>query len=133
MKEEITMKVKTKFWGIFDKILNKKTAMFVMAVSALLLAITGFCPGSTSDIGGMVEIAINVVMGVVAFGGVINIIRGIATVAKGLQDDGGGQDAAAISKGRGQLIAGIIMVAPVAIFTIIAGQAPGAYVKSFFT
>lgn len=128
------MKVKTKFWGIFDKILNKKTAMVVMLVSALLLAITGFCgPGSTSDIGGMVEVAINVVMGVVAFGGVINIIRGIATVAKGLQDDGGGQDAAAISKGRGQLIAGIIMVAPVAIFTIIAGQAPGAYVKSFFT
>ena len=88
--------------------------------------------GSAVNLGSMVTNAVNLVFGVVVFGGVINIVRGVSLVAKGLQDDGGGQDAAAISRGRGMIISGIIMVAPEPIFLAITGQSAGAFVAGFF-
>ncbi len=123
--------------GAAAKAGEKVTAVWKKAVLLLSMALTvavsstGFA-GTQIDIKSTVSNAVNVVFGVVVFGGVINIVRGISMIAKGLQDDGGGQDAAAISKGRGMLIAGIIMVAPEPIFLAITGQSAGAFVASFF-
>ncbi len=118
------------------KLLDKISALGVAVAAGVAGAATGYLPGfaagTTLQIGTMVEAAVNIVMGVVVFGGVINVIRGVSMIAKGLQDDGGGQDAAAISKGRGMLIAGVIMIAPMALFKVISGQWPGEFVKSFF-
>ena len=88
--------------------------------------------GTGLNLATMVSNAVNLIFGVVVFGGVINIVRGVSLIAKGLQDDGGGQDAAAITRGRGMVISGIIMVAPEAIFLAITGQSAGAFVASFF-
>ena len=109
----------------------RRASLLFFAAVAAAAPFTAFS-GTQIDIKATVTNAVNVVFGVVVFGGVINIVRGISMIAKGLQDDGGGQDAAAISKGRGMLIAGIIMVAPEPIFLAITGQSAGAFVASFF-
>ncbi|MCR5094125.1 MAG: hypothetical protein K6B72_09140 [Lachnospiraceae bacterium] len=110
-----------------------KTGTKGMATAAAAVIITmqllAFADPSIAD---MVNNAVNLVFGMVAFGGIVNIVRGAATVAKGLQDDGGGQDAAAISKGRGQLLAGAVMVSPTALITLITQSSPGALIANYF-
>ncbi len=96
----------------------------------MMLQLMAFADPSIST---MVNNAVNLVFGMVAFGGIVNIVRGAATVARGLQDDGGGQDAGAITKGRGQLLAGAVMVAPTALITLITQQTPGALIANYFT
>lgn len=119
------------------KLLDKISALGVAAAAGVAGLAAAYLPGfaaPTTDAGitTVVKNALNVVMGVVVFGGAINIIRGISMIAKGLQDDGGGQDAAAISKGRGMLIAGIIMIAPITLFQLITQKTIGDYVAQFF-
>ena len=110
---------------------DKVKAGAVTAVAGVLAA--GSIAFADPSIATMVNNAVNLVFGLVAFGGIVNIVRGAATVAKGLQDDGGGQDASAISKGRGQLLAGAVMVAPTALVTLITQQTPGALISAYFS
>ncbi len=105
-----------------------KSMLPFAVITALQLA--AFADPSISS---MVNNAVNLVFGMVAFGGIVNIVRGAATVARGLQDDGGGQDAGAITKGRGQLLAGAVMVAPTALITLITQQTPGALIATYFS
>ncbi len=93
---------------------------------------TAFAAGTELDIKTVITNALNLVFGVLVFGGVIGAITGIRGIAKGIQDDGSGPDSQAVSKGRGQLIAGIIMMAPVPVFKVLTGQTPSAFVGSFF-
>ncbi len=83
------------------KIMNKGTQKQILAVMSMVMIMTamGFADPSIST---MVNNAVNLVFGLVAFGGIVNIVRGSATVARGLQDDGGGQDASAIIFNAGQ-------------------------------
>ncbi len=110
---------------------QKKLKGHLITVSILIIAMQmlAFADPSISN---MVNNAVNLVFGMVAFGGIVNIVRGAATVAKGLQDDGGGQDASAISKGRGQLLAGAVMVSPTALITLITQQSPGTLISNYF-
>ena len=98
-----------------------------------ILVMTQLMAFADPSISTMVNNAVNLVFGMVAFGGIVNIVRGAATVARGLQDDGGGQDAGAITKGRGQLLAGAVMVAPTALITLITQQTPGALIANYFS
>lgn len=113
-----------------DRVQEIKRGATAAALSALALSSIAFADPSIAT---MVNNAVNLVFGLVAFGGIVNIVRGAATVAKGLQDDGGGQDASAISKGRGQLLAGAVMVAPTALITLITQQSPGALISAYFS
>ena len=113
-----------------DRVQEIKRGATAAALSVLALSSIAFADPSIAT---MVNNAVNLVFGLVAFGGIVNIVRGAATVAKGLQDDGGGQDASAISKGRGQLLAGAVMVAPTALITLITQQSPGALISAYFS
>jgi len=106
-----------------------KGHLIAVSIMIITLQMIAFADPSIST---MVNNAVNLVFGMVAFGGIVNIVRGAATVAKGLQDDGGGQDAAAISKGRGQLLAGAVMVSPTALITLITQQSPGTLISNYF-
>ena len=113
-----------------EKMQASKCSAIAASLGMLALGSIAFADPSIAT---MVNNAVNLVFGLVAFGGIVNIVRGAATVAKGLQDDGGGQDAAAISKGRGQLLAGAVMVAPTALITLITQQSPGALISTYFS
>ncbi|MBQ9632312.1 MAG: hypothetical protein IJV04_05290 [Lachnospiraceae bacterium] len=113
-----------------EKLQASKRSAIAVSLGMLALGSIAFADPSIAT---MVNNAVNLVFGLVAFGGIVNIVRGAATVAKGLQDDGGGQDAAAISKGRGQLLAGAVMVAPTALITLITQQSPGALISTYFS
>lgn len=119
--------IKTK--DIINRIRTGKRNLLPVLFAALAMQALAFADPSIAT---MVNNAVNLVFGMVAFGGIVNIVRGSATVAKGLQDDGGGQDASAISKGRGQLLAGAVMVAPTALITLITQQAPGTLISNYF-
>ena len=112
------------------KVKEAKGGLIAASLGAAAMGSTAFADPSIAT---MVNNAVNLVFGLVAFGGIVNIVRGAATVAKGLQDDGGGQDASAISKGRGQLLAGAVMVAPTALITLITQQSPGALISAYFS
>ena len=118
-----------KIKDIINGIRNGKGKVTAVLIAVLALQAVAFADPSIAT---MVNNAVNLVFGMVAFGGIVNIVRGSATVAKGLQDDGGGQDASAISKGRGQLLAGAIMVAPTALITLITQQSPGTLISNYF-
>ena len=66
-----------------------------------------------------VERAINLVVGFVVAGGIINIVLGVRNLAAGVSDEGGGQDQQKISKGKGQLFSGIIMVGGMAVMQVL--------------
>ncbi len=114
---------------IINRIRTGKRNLLPVLLAILAMQVLAFADPSIAT---MVNNAVNLVFGMVAFGGIVNIVRGSATVAKGLQDDGGGQDASAISKGRGQLLAGAVMVAPTALITLITQQAPGTLISNYF-
>lgn len=115
------------------EMLSAKKAQVAAAAASASAMLTVNSAYAANDIKTMIEKSLNVVFGVLVFGGVINIVLGVRGIAKGVQDDGGGQDAQAVAKGRGQLIAGIIMVLPVPIITLITGASPSALVSSFFS
>ncbi len=117
-----------------EVIKTKKDALIASAyVTTAYALITPCMAGGTElDIKTVITNALNLVFGVLVFGGVIGAITGIRGIAKGIQDDGSGPDSQAVSKGRGQLIAGIIMMAPVPVFKVLTGQTPSAFVGSFF-
>ena len=125
------------------RILTAKTAIktmgiwngFAMAAAGVTTGVTGYSSDleSASGLKDMITNALNLVFAVVAFGGVINIISGAIAISKGLQDDGGGQDAAAVSKGKGRLIGGAIAVAPVALIAVITKGKPADIVTRYIT
>lgn len=116
----------------FD-VIAAKTALKSMAIwTGFAMAAAGVTGYSEVDIVTAATKTLNVVFGLVAAGGVINIVTGFAAIAKGSQDDGGGQDAAAMSKGRGKVFAGVLMVAPVGLISIITGGSPADIVTNYF-
>ncbi len=117
-----------------EVIKNKKDALIASAyvTCAYAMVTPAYALGTELNIKTVITNALNLVFGVLVFGGVIGAITGIRGIAKGIQDDGSGPDSQAVSKGRGQLIAGIIMMAPVPVFKILTGQTPAAFVGSFF-
>ena len=90
---------------------------------------TAFAANSIEE---MVKKALQVVEGIVVFGGIISLFQGFRSLAKGLSDDGSGPDAQAVSKGKGQILAGAVMVLPVALITMITGSTPDALVAQYF-
>ena len=62
---------------------------------------------------------LNIMFAFVAIMGAINVLLGIRNLAGGMQDDGGGQDAQKISKGKGQIVSGLIMVAAVSVLQLL--------------
>ena len=115
----------------FDIVAAKTTLKTLAIFDSCAAAVAGATGYSEVDIKSAITKSLNIVFAVVAFGGIVNIVTGVAALAKGAQDDGCGQDAAAMSKGRGKLIAGVIMVAPVGIITLITGGSPADIVTSY--
>ncbi len=127
-------KVKNFVTGVKNFVTDKKVvATAMMAAMATITLVTPAFATEITDFGKVVKKAVDLVLGLVVFGGAINVVLGIRTIAKGVQDDGGGQDAQAVSKGRGQLIAGIIMMAPNTVFKILTTQSIGDYIGGFFS
>ncbi|SEM00126.1 hypothetical protein SAMN04487770_12313 [Butyrivibrio sp. ob235] len=119
---------------LIKKLKEKKDVALATAYVGCTYAMTSTCyaAGTDLDIKTVITNALNLVFGVLVFGGVIGAITGIRGIAKGVQDDGSGPDSQAVSKGKGQLIAGIIMMAPVPVFKVLTGQTPSTFVGSFF-
>lgn len=123
--------LKMKFLGkIKEKGKSISAAAFV--TTAYLGVSPAYAAGTELDIKTVLGNALNLVFGVMVFGGIVGAVTGIRSIAKGIQDDGSGPDSQVVSKGRGQLIAGIIMMAPVPIFKVITGQTPATFLSSFF-
>lgn len=95
-----------------------RTAMLAASIAMMSVPVYADIPDSvaagTVDLKKTISRAINLVMAFVVAGGIINIILGIRNLAAGVSDEGGGQDQQKISKGKGQLFSGIIMVAAIA-------------------
>ena len=99
------------------------TAILAASIALMTVPVYADIPDSvaagTIDIKKTISRAINLVMAFVVAGGIINIVLGVRNLAQGVSDDGGGQDQQKISKGKGQLISGIIMVGAIAVMKLL--------------
>ncbi|MCR5101721.1 MAG: hypothetical protein K6B41_10245 [Butyrivibrio sp.] len=103
-------------------------AAFVNVMAGAVLSM-----GYADAITDMLKTSVNGVFTILVFGGIINIAMGIRSIAKAVQDDGSnGQDAAVLAKGRGQLVAGIIMVLPVPAIKLFTGKDAGSLLTQTF-
>ena len=73
---------------------------------------------------------LNMVYAFFGVGGIINVLLGARNLGAGLNDDGGGQDQQKISKGKGQIMSGLIGVGSVSILTLF-GITPEAVIGQF--
>ncbi|MBP3279638.1 MAG: hypothetical protein J6M44_11845, partial [Butyrivibrio sp.] len=73
---------------------------------------------------------LNMVYAFVGVGGIINVLLGARNLGAGLNDDGGGQDQQKISKGKGQLMSGLIGVGAVSVLALF-GITPEAVIGQF--
>lgn len=120
------------------RITKAKTAVsMVMLMASITMmsmpvyaAISDTVASGSIDIKKTVSRAINLVMGFVVAGGIINIVMGIRNLAAGVSDEGGGQDQQKISKGKGQLFSGIIMVGAIAAMTLL-GLDPNTLLSTY--
>ena len=119
---------------------NKAVDAVKMGMLATSLAIytlpvqadpNGTLNGGNMNISQTVAKAINLVVGFVIAGGIVNIVLGVRNLAAGVSDEGGGQDQQKISKGKGQLFSGIIMAGGMAIVRLLLGD-PQTLLNGYF-
>jgi len=119
MKEKIkNMAEKKKF-----EVLSAPMSVKLGIVAGFILANTslGFCAPQVNNLGSMMQNVVNLAIGFLAAFGIIQLVIGIKNFAAGLTDDGAGQDQQAMSKGKGQIIRGVICVAAAPIILAITG------------
>ena len=112
-----------------------KSAALATSLAVMSLPVSAD-PNATLNSGNMnisqtVSKAINLVVGFVIAGGIVNIVLGVRNLAAGVSDEGGGQDQQKISKGKGQLFSGIIMAGGMAIVRLLLGD-PATLLSGYF-
>ena len=118
---------KAKIKNFLEKIQDRTLKVLpVAAFGGIMLQATAAFAAPTIDINSTLETIMTVIYGFLYFAGAINIIMGIVNVAGAMSEEGGGQDAQQLQKGKGRIVRGAIMVAAPTVMSLF-GITPGSF------